>query len=67
MPGMGGHELLPLIRERRPDMKILLTSGYNESEARRLCGPCAGTAFIQKPYTAQKLIEKIREMVEPAA
>ncbi len=37
MPVMGANELLPALKARQPKLKILLTSGYNESEARRLC------------------------------
>ena len=37
MPIMAASELLPQMKERQPQLKVLLTSGYSESEARRLC------------------------------
>ncbi len=55
MPIMGGGEFLAQLKGHRPDLKVLLTSGYSESEARRLCNSFEGAAFIQKPYTAQQL------------
>jgi len=55
MPAMSGEEALPRLREIRPDVRILASSGYSESEAvRRFGGAIDG--FIQKPYAAQKLL-----------
>jgi CheY-like chemotaxis protein len=44
-------------------MRILLTSGYSEAEARRLCASVQGTAFIQKPYTAQQLAKALADLL----
>jgi len=62
MPGMGGNVLLPLIKERLPEARILLTSGYNEVDARRLCADFPYTAFVQKPYTADEIAAAIEEL-----
>jgi two-component system, cell cycle sensor histidine kinase and response regulator CckA len=59
MPAMGGTEFLRRIRAQRPDLKILLTSGYSEQEARRLCEGYGGTLFIQKPFSIGQLGEKL--------
>jgi signal transduction histidine kinase/CheY-like chemotaxis protein len=60
MPVLGGEEALRELRRVRPDIKILLSSGFNEAEAiQRFAGQhLAG--FIQKPYTAAELAEKIK-------
>jgi signal transduction histidine kinase/CheY-like chemotaxis protein len=63
MPLMGANELLPLLKVRRPDMGVLLTSGYSESEARRLCTDYPEVAFIQKPYTAQQIARTVGELI----
>jgi CheY-like chemotaxis protein len=63
MPVMGGNDALPKLKALRPDLKILLTSGYSESEARRLCAAYPGAAFIQKPYTAQQLGKAVEDLV----
>ncbi len=65
MPRMGAHELLPILAERRPQTKVLLTSGYSEPEARRLSAAYRTIAFIQKPYSAQQIAEAV-EMLVPA-
>jgi two-component system, cell cycle sensor histidine kinase and response regulator CckA len=60
MPGMSGEETLQRIRAVRPELQVILSSGYNEAEAtRRLTGK--GVAgFIQKPYSAPRLAQQIR-------
>ena len=63
MPVMGAKELLPELKARRPNMKVLLTSGYSESEARRLCAEYPGAAFIQKPYTAQQIAKAVDDLL----
>ena len=57
--GAGGSEVLREIRAHRPHVKVLLTSGYSESEARERCGGCQCSGFIQKPYSAQELYERL--------
>ena len=65
MPIMGANDLLPQLKSQKPDLKVLLTSGYSESEARRLCADFPGAAFIQKPYTAQQIARAVRDLLSP--
>ena len=59
----GGSEVLREIRAHRPHVKVLLTSGYTESEARERCGGCQCAGFIQKPYSAQELYERLETLL----
>lgn len=65
MPRMDGHEVWRYIRRVRPDMKIIVSSGFNEAEAMRQFTETSGLEFIQKPYTATALVRKIRGVLEP--
>ena len=54
MPVMGGEEAMRRMAELRPDVVVLASSGYDESEAQQRFGSrIAG--FLQKPYTAAQL------------
>ncbi len=66
MPELGGAETLREIRDRRPGIAVLVTSGYDQSEARRLCADYAVDDFIQKPYTAKILAARVSEMMKRA-
>ena len=60
MPGMSGEETLPELRKIRPDLKVVVSSGYSEAEAMRLFEGQQVSGFIQKPYTAAVLAEKVK-------
>ena len=62
MPGgMTGLELAQTALAMKPEVKVLFTSGYAEPAIARL-GLSAG-AWLKKPYTADELAEKIREVL----
>ena len=63
MPDMGGGEVFDRLREINPRVAVLLSSGYSiDGKAREiLARGCNG--FIQKPFSMEKLSEKIREVL----
>ncbi len=64
MPGgMTGSELAHHIRRFRPDMKILLTSGYAAPRVTERQLP-DGSAWLLKPYTARQLAKRLRELLD---
>ncbi len=64
MPRMSGDQAVREMRRVKRDVRVLLTSGYNEREATgEIAGPhLAG--YIQKPYVAAALLNKVREVME---
>ena len=60
MPGISGEETLRQLHLTRPGVPVLLTSGYNEVEAIHRFAGKGLAGFIQKPYTAVQLAEKIK-------
>ena len=65
MPGrMNGWELARHLTQSRPNMGVLLVSGYADRERVGPEGLENGVAFLQKPYTAQVLFRRIRELLE---
>ncbi len=64
MPGMGGGETYDKIKEINPNIKVLLTSGYDiDGEATEILGRgCTG--FIQKPFDMKMLSQKLREILD---
>jgi PAS domain S-box-containing protein len=61
MPMMNGEETLRRLQIMNPNVKVLLSSGYNEVEAVQRFAGKGLAGFIQKPYTAAGLAEKVRE------
>ncbi|MGI8991344.1 MAG: hybrid sensor histidine kinase/response regulator [Bryobacteraceae bacterium] len=60
MPVMSGEETLRQIRKIRPEVPVILTSGFNEAEAIRRFAGKGLAGFIQKPFTSAKLAEKVK-------
>ena len=60
MPGMNGEEVLPELRKLRPQIKVVMSSGYSESETMLLMKGQPVSGFIQKPYSASGLAEKVK-------
>jgi signal transduction histidine kinase len=63
MPVMSGEEAFRHLRSIRQDVKVILSSGYNEVEAVRRFTGKGLAGFLQKPYTGTKLAEKIRSIL----
>jgi PAS domain S-box-containing protein len=63
MPLMGGEETFRELRTIRPDVRVVLSSGYNEVEAVRRFTGKGLAGFIQKPYSAIALTEKVRSVL----
>jgi PAS domain S-box-containing protein len=59
MPVMPGDQAAPELRSLRPELPILLSSGYPEAEATRRFPAHGITGFLQKPYSAGVLLDKI--------
>jgi CheY-like chemotaxis protein len=64
MPVMNGEEALDRIRQIRPDVPVLLSSGFSEVEAVRRFQDRGLAGFLQKPYTASALVRKIQYVVK---
>ncbi len=67
MPVMSGEETLAELRRIRPDVRVVVCSGYNELEAVRRFSGAGVEAFIQKPYTSAQLAEKVKAALEGRA
>jgi DNA-binding response OmpR family regulator len=61
MPGARGPELARRLRARRPDLRVLCMSGYPESAEGRVEGEAGWNAWLQKPFTPDGLMRKVRD------
>ena len=66
MPGVSGEEALRQLQTINSRVRVLLSSGYNEIEAVQRFAGKGLAGFLQKPYTAASLAEKVREVLRQA-
>jgi len=57
---MSGEETLRQLKNIRPEVRVVLSSGYNEIEAVQHFSGMGLNGFIQKPYTPTQLAEKMK-------
>jgi CheY-like chemotaxis protein len=64
MPVMSGEATLQAIRQIRPDIPVLISSGYNEEDARERLHAPEGVRFIQKPYGSIELARAVQDAMQ---
>jgi len=60
LPGITSEEVLREIRSQRPDMPVILTSGYDRDEAMNRSSGMEVTSFLHKPFTVDSLAAELR-------
>jgi PAS domain S-box-containing protein len=64
MPGLSGRQLSDQLVRLRPDTRVLYTSGYTDDAVVRHGVLESGIAYLQKPFTADGLARKVREVLD---
>jgi CheY-like chemotaxis protein len=65
MPGMDGLQLLGEIKQRRPELPVMMVTAYGDDERRRRARELGAFEFITKPVDFEQLKEQLRQL--PAA
>ena len=64
MPGRSGPDVVRLFREKRPELPVLLMSGYTDPAVFKGLVPDDRTGIIQKPYLPKALTRQIRRLLD---
>jgi two-component system cell cycle sensor histidine kinase/response regulator CckA len=67
MPNLGGHEAAVSIQAARPRTRVLFMSGYTDDAVLRHGVSKKERAFLQKPFTPDSLLQKVREVLDEPA
>jgi len=66
MPGMTGLEMLPKVRELRPDVPVIMITAYGDPETRRKAIESGASGLLTKPIDFTQLREEIDTRLEKA-
>ena len=62
MPGMDGLQLLGRIKERFPELPVMMVTAYGDDERRRRAGELGAIEFIAKPVDFEHLKAQLRRL-----
>ena len=62
MPGMDGLQLLAEIKQRFPDLPVMMVTAYGDEERRRLAADYGAAEFITKPVDFDQLKAQLRQL-----
>ncbi len=63
MPGMDGETLAELAKNRYPNIRVILMSGYSQDFARHGKDDSQTFSFLPKPFSLSQLTQKVREVL----
>ena len=66
MPGMDGLELLRMVKERRPELPVMMVTAYGDDERRRRAAEYGAFEFVTKPVDFDKLKEQLKALPSAA-
>ncbi|HET8656812.1 MAG TPA: PAS domain S-box protein [Longimicrobiaceae bacterium] len=67
MPGMSGRELADRVVPRLPGVRVLFMSGYTDEAIAQHGVLEAGVALLEKPFTPEILLRKLRDVLDSPA
>jgi two-component system, response regulator, stage 0 sporulation protein F len=67
MPGMDGLALLREIKQRRPELPVMMVTAYGDDERRRRASEYGAAEFITKPVDFDLLKRQLRQLPAGAA
>jgi CheY-like chemotaxis protein len=62
MPGMDGLSLLRQIKQRRPDLPVMMVTAYGDDERRRQAEAAGAFQFLTKPVDFDLLKKELRRL-----
>lgn len=65
MPGMDGLTLLSEIKQRWPDLPVMMVTAYGDDERRRRASERGAAEFITKPVDFDLLKRQLQQLAEP--
>jgi DNA-binding NtrC family response regulator len=63
MPRMGGDAAFARMREMRPEVPVLLSSGYSKDTVAQDLFSMGAAGFLEKPYDVTQLLDAVRRII----
>ena len=64
LPGMSGFDIIPRLRKRKPEAKIILVTGIDDVEVRQKVSAAGVDAFFFKPIDVTAFLEAVKRCLD---
>lgn len=64
MPDLTGFQLSSEIKKIRPDMPVILCTGYSDQVDEEKCKACGIEGYVMKPFAQRQMAETIRRILD---
>jgi DNA-binding NtrC family response regulator len=64
MPGMGGKRCLEELLRIKPELKVIIASGYSPEDDANSAMESGAKGFISKPYNVRNMLSEVREVLD---
>ncbi|MGA2404698.1 MAG: response regulator [Syntrophobacteraceae bacterium] len=61
MPGIDGLEVLRRVKEKHPNVEVIVLTGHGSEDAARLCAELGACAYLEKPVDIEKLTQAMQQ------
>jgi DNA-binding NtrC family response regulator len=61
MPGIDGLEVLRRVKEKHPNVEVIVLTGHGSEDAARVCAELGACAYLEKPVDIEKLTQAMQE------
>jgi len=61
MPGIDGLEVLRRVKEKHPNVEVIVLTGHGSEDAAKLCAELGACAYLEKPVDIEKLTEALQK------
>ena len=62
IPGLSGFEVLEQVRKERPDLAVIMITGYEGTDVRQRAYEAGAQGFLLKPFMYSELLEVVRAL-----
>lgn len=63
LPGMAGPEVYQVMQRVNPNVKVIVSSGYDEYDVIERFGEPRPTSILKKPFNAQMLLDQVQSIL----
>jgi len=61
MPGMDGLEVLRRVKEKHPNVEVIVLTGHGSEDIAKFCAELGACAYLEKPVDIEKLTQAMQE------